>query len=423
MNFNFKNIREVYKVAAIQMKRAGGILQVGHLGFRFLCQERITRKYSITVEIFDRKNASKRILLNKRFLEKGEFTGVILQNFNSAVMTGTYEGIWIVNCAINVLLSYTAITLNTITILALRKTSLSSPLKTLLLSLAVSDLGVGLLVQPLYVATLVMESEGNFSASYNFVLKSCDMIVVFLCVASFLGVMALSVDRFLAIHLHLRYQAIVTHKRVVASVVFIWVVSAVISQTAIHIRQVTVLVFGTISVICLISSAFFYYKIYVTVQRHTNQIQVLQLQPRQGDNEMVEYTTRLKKAAIGTFYVYLVFLICNLPNTCILLIPSNLVQQSADLETILLLAETLVFLNSSLNPLIYCWKMRHIRQAIMAMLRKIYLGTQHSHSPNTTHTINQHVGLLFFICCPFQLCFSVVFVFVFCFVIFVISGT
>lgn len=303
-------------------------------------------------------------------------------------MSGTYEGIWIVNCAINVLLSYTAITLNTITILALRKTSLSSPLKTLLLSLAVSDLGVGLLVQPLYVATLVMESEGNFSASYNFVLKSCDMIVVFLCVASFLGVMALSVDRFLAIHLHLRYQAIVTHKRVVASVVFIWVLSAVISQTAIHIRQVTVLVFGTISVICLISSAFFYYKIYVTVQRHTNQIQVLQLQPRQGDNEMVEYTTRLKKAAIGTFYVYLVFLICNLPNTCILLIPSNLVQQSADLGTILLLAETLVFLNSSLNPLIYCWKMRHIRQAIMAMLRKIYLGTQHSHSPNTAHTIN-----------------------------------
>lgn len=295
-------------------------------------------------------------------------------------MTGAYEGIQITNCAINVLLSYTAITLNTITILALRKTSLSSPLKTLLLSLAVSDLGVGLLVQPLYVASFVMESEGNSSASYNFVIKSYDMIVVFLCVASFLGVTALSVDRFLAIHLHLRYQAIVTHKRVVASVVSIWVLSAVISQTALRIRKVTFLMFGTISVICLISSAFFYYKIYVTVQRHANQIQVLQLQPRQGDNEMVEYNARLKKAAIGTFYVYLVFLICNLPNTLFFLIPSNLVHQSADLGTILSLADTLVFLNSSLNPLIYCWKMRHIRQAIMEMLRKIYLGPQHSYN-------------------------------------------
>ena len=37
MNFNFKNIREVYKVATIQTKRAGGILQFGHLGFPFLC--------------------------------------------------------------------------------------------------------------------------------------------------------------------------------------------------------------------------------------------------------------------------------------------------------------------------------------------------------------------------------------------------
>ena len=183
-------------------------------------------------------------------------------------MTGAYEGIQIANCAINVLLSYTAITLNTITILALRKTSLSSPLKTLLLSLAVSDLGVGLLVQPLYVASFVMESEGNSSASYNFVIKSYDMIVVFLCVASFLGVTALSVDRFLAIHLHLRYQAIVTHKRVVASVVSIWVLSAVISQTALRIRKVTFLMFGTISVICLISSAFFYYKIYAVSYTH-----------------------------------------------------------------------------------------------------------------------------------------------------------
>ena len=39
--------------------------------------------------------------------------------------------------------------------------------------------------------------------------------------ASFLGVVALSVDRFLAIHLHLRYQELVTHKRVVTVVILI----------------------------------------------------------------------------------------------------------------------------------------------------------------------------------------------------------
>ena len=57
-------------------------------------------------------------------------------------------------------LCYTTIMLNSATIHAIRKTSsLPKTVKTLLLSLAVSDLGVGLLVQPLFVARLVMEME------------------------------------------------------------------------------------------------------------------------------------------------------------------------------------------------------------------------------------------------------------------------
>ena len=42
-----------------------------------------------------------------------------------------------------------------------------------------------------------------------------DIVVGLFSAASFCGVVALSVDRFLAIHLHLRYQELVTHKRVV----------------------------------------------------------------------------------------------------------------------------------------------------------------------------------------------------------------
>ena len=59
---------------------------------------------------------------------------------------------------------------NIITVQALRKTSsLPKTLKTLLLSLAVSDLGVGLLVQLLYVVILVMniEENSNITAYYS----------------------------------------------------------------------------------------------------------------------------------------------------------------------------------------------------------------------------------------------------------------
>ncbi len=118
---------------------------------------------------------------------------------------------YIVNSIFNAFLSYTAIMLNIIAIHVIRKTlSLSNPLKTLLLSLAVSDLGVGLLVQPFYIALLVRRIL-DYSIYAAFV-----TIVTLFSFASLFGVMALSVDRFLAVHLHLRYQELVTHKRVVA---------------------------------------------------------------------------------------------------------------------------------------------------------------------------------------------------------------
>ena len=47
--------------------------------------------------------------------------------------------------------------------------------------------------------------------------------------ASFLGVVAVSVDRFLAVHRHLRYQELVTHRRVVIVVTGTWVYSAFLS--------------------------------------------------------------------------------------------------------------------------------------------------------------------------------------------------
>ena len=68
----------------------------------------------------------------------------------------------VANCVFNTFLPFTAITLNIVTILALRKPlTIPGALKVLLLSLAVSDLGVGLLVQPLYITSLVMLIKEN----------------------------------------------------------------------------------------------------------------------------------------------------------------------------------------------------------------------------------------------------------------------
>ena len=71
-------------------------------------------------------------------------------------------------CVFNAYLSYTATMLNIVAIYAIRKTlSLPKNLKTLLLSLAVSDLGVGLLAQPMYVAYIIHSQQNNATNDNN----------------------------------------------------------------------------------------------------------------------------------------------------------------------------------------------------------------------------------------------------------------
>ena len=115
---------------------------------------------------------------------------------------------------INAFSSYTAIMLNSVTIHAMRKSPLMpKPLKILLLSLAISDLGVGLLVQPFAIELLVKWTQRNNPSCIIY--TSFTIILSLFSYASLFSVMIISADRFLAIHLHLRYQELVTYKSVV----------------------------------------------------------------------------------------------------------------------------------------------------------------------------------------------------------------
>ena len=283
----------------------------------------------------------------------------------------------ITNCVFNNFLCYTAIMLNIVTIQAIRKTSsLSKALKTLLLSLAVSDVGVGLFVQPFYTSLLVKWlHQNNLGCNrYAFVIISSSFSL-----ASFSGIVAVSVDRFLALHLHLRYQELVTHKRVVAVVISIWVLSVFFPLMALWVLpDVYSLMTFILGILGFVLTTMIYIRIYLTVRRHKNQIQALQVQ-RVAENGDVANFASVVKSAVGIFYVYLVFLICYLPFlVCLVAIEVN--GPSIPLKRVFLFSLTLIFLNSSLNPVIYCWKMRHIRHAIMNILRNMsWLSNRASH--------------------------------------------
>ena len=288
-----------------------------------------------------------------------------------------FSSTYIVNIIFNAFLCFTAIMLNSITIHAIRKTSsLPKPLKTLLLSLAVSDLSVGLLVHPLNITryTMDLEQYTKNNTTYNKTIMTFRITAKFLSYASYFGVLALTVDRFLAIHLHLRYHEFVTHKRAVTVVISIMVLSSFLSSLLgwIPVKNDRLRIYTSIEIVCLVIIGILYCKIYSTVRRHRNQIQSLQVQQDEGQNrEMMANVARLVKLAVGTFYVYLVFLVCYSPRMC-LKIAVIISGHNTITRNILEYSWTMVFLNSSLNPLIYCWRMRHIRHAVINIMQKIF---------------------------------------------------
>jgi len=122
--------------------------------------------------------------------------------------------------ALNIFLSITASLGNALILIALHKvTSIHPPTKLFLRCLAVTDLCVGLLVQPFY-ATFLLSRIKEVSESVVNVLSWI------LCGVSFLTSASISVDRLLALLLGLRYRHVVTLKRVRVFIICFWVIGA-----------------------------------------------------------------------------------------------------------------------------------------------------------------------------------------------------
>ena len=176
-------------------------------------------------------------------------------------------------CILNAYLSYSATILNVVAIYAIRKaSSLSKNLKTLLLSLAVSDLSVGLLVQPMHIANIMDSQQNNATNDTDNVIYIAFLVPAnLLSFASLFSVTAPCAERFLTIHLHLRYQELVTRKRLAAVVVSIWVISAIISLIRFFIpKNIMYVSFVIINAACIITATSLSVKLYLTLRRHIN---------------------------------------------------------------------------------------------------------------------------------------------------------
>ena len=192
--------------------------------------------------------------------------------------------------AINIFLSMTAFVENSLVLVALHKTrSLHPPSKLLFLNVAITDLCVGIIVEPLHVSYLMsVVSERWDICYYAFLLSIITSYIM--CSVSLLTLTTTSMDRLLALLLGLRYRQVVTLKRTRMTVAILWILSIV--STSSYFWDIRILVlWGKISVpLCLVVSGISYTKIFVTL-RHNH----IQVQDRSFQGQL-QQTTLLNKA-------------------------------------------------------------------------------------------------------------------------------
>ena len=313
----------------------------------------------------------------------------------STELTGGKHSHLIGLSALNILLSITAFLWNTLILVALHKeSSLHPPSKLLFRNLATTDLCVGIIVEPLS-ATYFISALKEWWDICRFSYVASLVSAYILGSVSLFTLTAVSLDRLLALLLGLRYRQVVSLKRTYLILFAVWIVS--VSGTAMHFWKNLITVwYGAIGVsLCLITSFFSYAKIFRTLHLQQSRVQVLfhrrrfsqsfsrtlpqnrtqlQVQRQPGPAIPSLNIERYRKTVSSALWVQLTLLVCFLPYGIIqALVAKRGHSPAVYLPKAYLL--TLLYVNSSLNPILYCWKIKEVRKAAKDTVTQLYCSS------------------------------------------------
>ena len=273
----------------------------------------------------------------------------------------------IINIVLNAPLMLISILGNSLVLAAiLRSSAIRSTAMIMLSSLAVSDLLVGLVAQPCYLAALLR--TGNLTTGMS-VIVGFSVSGVTLWTTT-----AISVDRFLALHYHMRYPVLVTKSRVKHIVLTIWLINVPLSALYLWKEREYKLTIATTTVICLTVSTFSYILIYRVVRRHSLQMYTQQqvvksvdIAPAPGNKGV--HISRMKKSAMNMFVFYIFSILCYIPMYILLTLHGlSIIDWTIQWSSITI---SPVFMNSAINPFLYCWRLRELRAAVVKTARKL----------------------------------------------------
>ena len=272
----------------------------------------------------------------------------------------------ILTCVINGVFALCAVIGNSLILTAVVRTSALLTCANLFLgNLVMADLLAGLLTQPFYIAYKAGELRGQYSCTVHQLFSTC----AWLCNGiSFLTLTCLNCERYVAIFNPLRYPSLISRRRVFYVSLGIWLLaSLVVSGRFFGLSNITFhVVCALIIVLNLGTLGYVAVRIYRVVYRHHRRIAGQQQGRTDSQTSSIEQA-RETKAGQSVLWITTIHFLCYLPTLCMIIAYTSL-GYGIVTKMLYCWSDTILFLNSSLNPVIYCWKNRTIRKAVTRFL-------------------------------------------------------
>ena len=122
----------------------------------------------------------------------------------------------------------------------------------------------------------------------------------------------------------------------------------------------------------VVASVFSYSKIYFRLRRH--QLQVHAVEEQNGERQVPLNIARYKKSVSSALWVQWALIICYIPFIVLRVMPmihGQIVFVESDFALAFYATLTLMYLNSSLNPILYYWRIGTVRQAAKDTMKQL----------------------------------------------------
>ena len=201
----------------------------------------------------------------------------------------------------------------------------------------------------------------------------CNFITSILCALTFYTLTAISVDRLLVLSLGLRYRQVASSKRKVITVICLWIFSIVRASPYLWNPSIARQLDRILSPLCITTTCtiFSHTKIFFSLRRNQIQVHTIASQGQSGQAISPLNTAKYRKTVYSALWVQVTMVVCYVPVSIVVAMTPEKGPVPISLYLARQLTVTLVYLNSSLNPLLYSWKIRVVRQAMKVTIRQL----------------------------------------------------